>query len=186
MKKFLAAFLGALIAFVWSAIVHMNPVTGPMGLSMFGAKEDTVLAALKSNVTEPGLYFFPGMDMSKKMTKAEEDAWTAKYKNGYGLLLFHPAGGAPMEPKQLIVEFVSTLGCACLAACILGSLVGTCGCRASKVAMIGLFGWLAISVSQMNWYGFPFAFIAVDLIDQAIGWFLAGLLMAKMIKAPTA
>jgi hypothetical protein len=185
MRKFLAAFLGSLIAFVWSAIAHMNPVTGPMGLSMLGAKEDAVVASLKSNVTEPGLYFFPGMDMSKKMSTDEEAAWTAKYKNGHGLLLFHPTGGEPMEPKQLVVEFVSTLGCACLAACILASLVGSVGGRAMKIGMIGFFGWLAISISQMNWYGFPFPFIALDLIDQAIGWFLAGLLMAKMIKPPS-
>jgi hypothetical protein len=51
-------FLGALIAFVWSAIAHQNPLTMALGLSVFGPKEDAVLAALKSNVTEPGLYFF--------------------------------------------------------------------------------------------------------------------------------
>jgi len=42
-------------------------------------KEDAVLAALKSNVREPGLHFFPGMDMTKKPTDAEDAAWTAKY-----------------------------------------------------------------------------------------------------------
>jgi len=73
-------------------------------------KEDAVLAALKSNVREPGLYFFPGMDMTKKPTDAEDAAWTAKYKTGHGLILFHPSGGEPMEPKQLVVEFVSTFG----------------------------------------------------------------------------
>ena len=74
MKKFLAAFLGALIAFVWSAIAHQNPLTMALGLSVLGPKEDAVLAALKSNVTEPGLYFFPGVDMTKKPTDAEDAA----------------------------------------------------------------------------------------------------------------
>jgi len=31
-----------------------------LGLSVLGPKEDAALAALKSNVTEPGLYFFSG------------------------------------------------------------------------------------------------------------------------------
>ena len=35
-----------------------------------------------------------------------------------------------------------------------------------------------MSVSQWNWYHFPFDFIALDLIDQAGGWFVAGLLPA--------
>jgi hypothetical protein len=58
MKKFLAAFLGALIALVWSAIAHQNPLTIALGLSVLGPKEDAVRAALKSNGTGPGLYFF--------------------------------------------------------------------------------------------------------------------------------
>ena len=33
-----------------------------------------MLAALKSNVTEPGLYCFPGMDMTKTPTDAEDAA----------------------------------------------------------------------------------------------------------------
>jgi hypothetical protein len=47
----LAAFLGALIAFVWSAIAHQNPLTMALGLSVLGPKEDAVLAALKRNVS---------------------------------------------------------------------------------------------------------------------------------------
>ena len=52
-----------------------------------GPKEDAVLTVLKSNVTEPGLYFFQGMDMTQKPTDAEDAAWTAKYKTGHGLIV---------------------------------------------------------------------------------------------------
>ena len=72
--------------------------------------------------------------------------------------------------------------CGLIAAFILSAAVGSLMCRAAMVAMIGLFGWMAISISQWNWYGFPFSFIALDAIDQVIGWLLAGFLMAKMIK----
>lgn len=181
-RTLLAGILGGLIAFVWSAIIHMLP-TGMMGLSMLHEKEDAVLAALKSNVPQPGLYFFPGVDMSKSMTKEEEAAWTAKFKAGpSGLLLVQPSGGEPMNPRQLIVEFLSTVLCALIAASILASTVGSFMCRATMVATLGLFSWLAISVSQWNWYDYPFSFIALDAIDQIIGWLLAGFLMAKMIK----
>ena len=180
----LAGILGGVIAFIWSAIVHMCPLTGHLGLSMINEKDEAaVLAALKGNLQQPGLYFFPGMDMTKEMTKEQRDAWAAKYRAGpAGLLLYHPAGGEPMEPKQLIIEFLSTLLCALIAASILSATVGKLLCRATMVAMMGLFTWLAISVSQWNWYGFPFSFIAVDAIDQVIGWLLAGFLMAKLIK----
>jgi hypothetical protein len=182
-KNLLAAILGAVIFFIWSAAVHMNPLTGPMGLSMLNDKEDTVMVALNENVQQPGLYFFPGMDMSKHLTKEEEAAWTAKYKAGpSGLLLIEPKGGDPMMTSQLVVEFISNLLCALIAAFILAATVGSFARRVAIVASLGLFAWLTISIAQWDWYNFPFAFVALDAINQVIGWLLAGLLMAKMIK----
>src|SRR5262245_339749 len=182
-KALLAGLLGGLVAFIWSAIIHMNPVTAGMGLSVFNEKEDPVLAGLRSQNLRPALYFFPGMDMTKSMTKEQEATWTAKFKAGpAGLLLLRPTDGEPMDFKQLVVEFLATMLCAMIAASILTATVGSVKCRAIMVAMMGLFCWLALSVSQWNWYHFPFSFIAVDLLDQAIGWLLAGLVIAKVIK----
>jgi hypothetical protein len=97
--------------------------------------------------------------------------------------LYDPIGRNPMDmTQQLVVEFVATLLCGLIAASILSATVGSLRCRATMVAMMGLFTWLAISVSQWTWYRFPFSFIALDAIDQVIGWLLAGFLMAKMIK----
>ncbi len=182
-RTLIAGILGGVIAFVWSAIVHMMPFTGTLGLSMMNEKEDAVLSALSANLPPPGLYFFPGMDMTKTMTKEQEAAWTAKYKAGpSGLLLLQPKGGEPMDASQLVIEFFSTLLGALIAASILSVTIGSRMCRAAIVAMIGLFGWLAIGVSQWNWYAYPFSFIVLDAIDQVIGWLLAGFLMARLIK----
>lgn len=182
-RNLLAAFLGAVIFFIWSAAVHMNPVTGLMGLSMLNEKEGVVMLTLNENVPQPGLYIFPGMDMSKHMTKEEEDAWTAKYKAGpSGLLLIEPKGGDPMMTSQLVISFLTDLLCALVAAFVLASTVGSFVRRVMIVASLGLFSWLAISVQQWDWYHFPFVFVALDAINQVIGWLLAGLLMAKMIK----
>lgn len=187
MKKILlAAFLGAVIFFVWSAVLHMNPVTAPMGLSLLNEKEAAVLAAVKANVPQPGLYFFPGFDMSKTLSKEDQDAWNAKYKAGpSGLLLVQPPGGDPMMVGQLVESFCADLVCAGIAAFILSSTVGSYRRRVVIVTALGVFSWMAISIQQLDWYNFPFTFIALDGINQVIGWALAGLLMAKMIKAPS-
>ena len=179
----LAGLLGGLVAFIWSAVLHMNPLTAALGLSTFNEKEDAVLAGLRGHDLSPGLYFFPGMDMSKSMSKEQEAAWTAKFKAGpSGLLLLQPKGGEPMQSRQLLIEFFSTALCAILAATILATTVGSVTCRAVMVAMMGLFGWLAISVSQWTWYHYPFSFIALDLMDQTVGWLLAGFVIAKLVK----
>jgi hypothetical protein len=184
MKRILlAGTLGGLIAFIWSAVVHMLPSTQAMGLSLLNAKEAPVLASLKANVTQPGLYFFPGIDLASQPSESEKNAWVERYRSGpVGLLLYRPVGGEMMEPRQLIVEFVSTLACAFLAAAILTATVGPYFRRVLIVAALGLFTWLALSISQWNWYGYPFAFITLDLLDQAIGWFFAGLAMAAIIR----
>jgi hypothetical protein len=183
-KNLLAAILGAVIFFVWSAVVHMNPGTAMLGLSQLNGQEDVVMTSLKAEVPSPGLYFFPAMDMSGHATKEQQDAWAAKYKAGpSGLLLVQPPGGNPMMMgKQLVIQFLSNLLCALIAAFILTSGTGSFLRRLATVTALGLFSWLAISVAQWNWYEFPFAFIALDAINQIIGWLLAGLLMAAMIK----
>src|SRR5215831_2074915 len=133
-KRLLAGFVGALIAFAWSAVVHMMPSVGMMGLSMLNEKEDTVLGAVKGAGLAPGLYFFPGHDMSKGTTKAEDEAWMAKFRAGpSGLLLIEPTPAEPMEAKQLLIEFLSTFGCALIAATVLATTVGSLTSRALTV-----------------------------------------------------
>jgi hypothetical protein len=183
-KNLLAAILGAVIFFIWSAVVHMNPGTAMLGLSRLNGQEDVVMTSLKAEVPNSGLYFFPAMDMSGHATKEQQAAWAAKYKAGpSGLLLVQPTGGDPTAMgKQLVVQFLSNFACALLAAFILTSTLGSFFRRVAIVTALGLFSWLAISVAQWNWYEFPFGFTALDAINQVIGWFLAGLLMAAMIK----
>jgi hypothetical protein len=75
----LAAFLGALIAFVWSAIAHQNPLTMALGLSVLGPKEDAVLAALKSNVRRAGTLLFP-------WSSARVPSTSLNYLSSYSLI----------------------------------------------------------------------------------------------------
>jgi hypothetical protein len=184
-RTLLAGILGGLVLFIWSAAVHMNPITGPMGLSMLNEKEDTVVAVIRDNVPQPGMYFFPGMDMTKHMSKEDEAAWTAKYKAGpAGLLLIEPKGGDPMMVSQLATEFILNFLCAIIAAFILASTVGSYFRRVATVMLLGLFSWLGISMAYWDWYWFPFPLVALDAIDYVIGWLLAGFLIAKLIKPP--
>ncbi len=90
----LAGLLAGITVFVFSAILHMATPIGHMGMRAIPS-EDAVRAALRAGITEPGLYFFPGMDMTKKMSADEEKAWMDRYVAGpTGLLVFHPAAGS--------------------------------------------------------------------------------------------
>jgi len=43
---------------------------------------------------------------------------------------------------------------------------------------LGLFSWLALSVPYWNWYRFPLDFTLGSLLEQVLGWMIAGIAMA--------
>ncbi len=183
MKKILiAGILGAVVAFVWSTFAHMVLPTGDMGIRSL-PNEDAVVAAMKQSIPEAGFYYFPGMDMSRKLTPDEEKAWAAKYAAGpIGILVYNPAGDTPMSPRMLLVELLSQLLAALLIAWVLSQTAVTLGRGAVTAALLGLFAWLSLSVSMWNWFGFPGAYLVTEAIDQVVGWGLAGLVMALVLR----
>jgi hypothetical protein len=180
----LAAILGGIIVFVWSAISHMFTPLGGMGLSIL-PNEDPVVNALRANVPKSGMYFFPGMDMSKEPTPE----WRAKFKQGpSGLIVITAGPGQEMFPRQLGLELVTNIIGAYIAAILAAMMVGSMLKRASAVALLAIFASVSLSFSYWIWYGFPAAFVLGELITELIGWFLAGLAIAKLVPpaAPAA
>ena len=56
------------------------------------------------------------------------------------------------------------------------------GKRALLVALLGLLETFDIDLSQWNWYGFPTAYLAAQAVDHTVGWFLAGLVLARVCR----
>ncbi|MBI5647221.1 MAG: hypothetical protein HY962_09850 [Ignavibacteriae bacterium] len=182
MKRILlAALLGGLVMFVWTSVNHMLLPTAEMGVRSM-PNEDPVIEALRNNVPEPGMYYFPGFDLGEKMTPEQEAAWTQKHKTGpAGLLIYKPVGGEPMPPMMLVTEFVSTILAALFMALIAARLSGAYMKRVLLLSLLGLFGWVSISLSQWNWYSFPTAYFIADGIDQFVGAIVGALLVAKLV-----
>src|SRR4051794_9427438 len=109
MRILMAALAGGLVMFVWSAVAHMFLGVGEAGIKPI-PNEAPVVAALKANISEPGLYFVPGMDMTRRPTDEEAAAWTAKYQAGpNAIIVYTPAGDTPMSSRQLGIEFASNV-----------------------------------------------------------------------------
>jgi hypothetical protein len=137
---------------------------------------------MRSNITEDGLYFFPGMGHGEQSPEAMK-AWEEKLRAGpIGILVIHPQGAAAFSPRQLIVELITDIFAAFLLALVLTRGAVTVLRGGWWGALLGLFAWLSISASYWNWYGFPSAFVAAEGIDQIVGWFLAGLVISVLMK----
>jgi len=124
MKRILiGGIVGGIVLFLWGWVAHMLLPIGDMGLKTI-PNEEAVLAAMKDSIHDPGLYFFPGIDMSRKPTDEEWNAWKARYKAGPdGLLLYHPQGEEPISPKQLITQLITNIVSALIAAFLLSQAV---------------------------------------------------------------
>ncbi len=183
MRIIIAAIIGGLIVFFWSAVAHIFTPLGTMGLSIL-PDEARMMETFRS-VPASGMYFFPGMDMHKKPSPEEQKAWEQKLHQGpSGLLIVTKGGGEAMSPRQLGTELVSNIVPALIAAIVLSFMVGGVLKRAFAVALLGAFGVVSLVVSYWIWYGFPGAFVCGELATEVVGWFLAGLAMAKMVRSP--
>ena len=182
MRLIIAAVLAGIVMFMWGYVSHEMLGLGDAGVKPM-PNENAVETAMKANITEPGLYFMPGMEMSHSATKEQQTAWTAKYKEGpTAFLVYHPTGEEPMSIKQFGVELGSNIAAALVVGMILslGAVGFSRGVTIST--LVGLAGWLSINVSYWNWYRFPTNFVTAELIDQVIGWLLAGFVLGFILR----
>jgi hypothetical protein len=182
MRLIIAAVLGGLVMFVWGAVGHMFLGIGEAGV-MPMPNEAAMAAVMKESITEPGIYFLPGLDMKKQPSKEEWDAWSAKYKEGpTAMLIYHPTGDEPMSVKQMGVELASNIAAALVVGMILIFAYVSWGRGVIISTLIGLAAWLSINVSYWNWYGFPSNFVTSELIEQVVGWALSGFVMGYILR----
>jgi len=177
--------LGGLLMFVWGAISHMALPLGEAGLRAIPAdREATVVETMKSAMSERALYFFPSPG-TRKPTPEQQKAWEARIKAGpVGIIAYNPAGAEALSPRQLLTElFFNMLACV-FAAFAVSHVPASVGYlrRVLFVAAFGAYATFAIDASQWNWYGFPTAYFAAQIIDQVVGAAVAGLAIARIVR----
>ncbi len=184
-KILLAGVAGGVALFIWGAVAHMALGIGESSMKAM-QNEEAVLATMKENLKEPGLYLFPGGVPSNEITAEQQAELMRKWKQGpSGFLVFHPQGMPAMSAKTLLTELVSNILAALVAAFLLSQALGSLtsfGSRVLFVTLIGLVPFLSISVSFWNWYGFPSGFTMGEFFEQVVGFGLAGVAMAAIMK----
>jgi hypothetical protein len=192
-RIFLAALLGAIAMFAWTAIAHMALPLGEAGVQNT-MDDEALLAAMKTNVKDKdGLYTYPSMGLGPDATHAQQSAAMEKFAakletNPSGFFLYHPAGSRPMAMgKFLTIEFITELIEAFIAVWLLAQTrIVTFGGRFVFVVAIGILAAISTNVSYWNWWGFPTVYTASYMFIQFVGFFLVGLVAAIMFRRVTA
>jgi hypothetical protein len=184
MRVIAGGVLGGLVMFVWGAISHMALPLGEAGIrSVPAEREEALLSAMRESMNERALYFFPGL--SRDATPAEQDAWAKRAKSGpIGIVAYNPVGAEQMTPRQLLGELgFNMLACLAASFAMLHVPLGVgYGRRVAVVASFGFFATMAIDGSYWNWYGFPTAYLAAQLVDGVVGALIAGLVIARVVR----
>jgi len=184
----LAGVLAGIAMFLWSGLAHDVLFLGRTGIQEL-PNEATVLGPMQSTLgSSSGLYIYPGLGLGPNPTREQEKAAMAGYQaklaaNPSGLLIYHPSGGEALSSRQLITEFLTELVEAFLAVFLLarariGSFVG----RVGFVTVIGILAAITTNVPYWNWYGFPVNYTFAYMSIEIIGFLVAGLVAAAIVK----
>lgn len=178
----LGGLVAGIIVFLWGFVSHTALPIGSAGIKVL-PQESAIITVLKGTIDEPGIYLFPGLDPAAPPDSAQQEAWRQAYISGpTGFLAYQPHGRDPFSPVALIVELASSIAGGLVAAYILYFVAANALVRVQLVMLMGVFAWLAVSISHWNWYRFPTDFFVAEGIDQAVGWLLAGLVIARLVK----
>ncbi|MGC2695203.1 MAG: hypothetical protein WA738_05370 [Candidatus Angelobacter sp.] len=185
-KKILAAVLGGLAFFFWSYIAHDLLPLGKAGIKEI-PNEQAVLTSMKANMPDEGLYFLPGLGIPDNATRAQQsaamEARMHKVETGpSGLLVYHPSLKFSFG-KALAIELGTNILQVLLAVILLGqTTLASFASRWRFVTLAGILAAISTNISYWNWYGFPGAYTLAYICTVAMGFVVAGLVVAAIIK----
>jgi hypothetical protein len=183
----LGTILGGLVAFAWSNVSWELLQWHESGLTAF-QDEDAVGRIVLDHTTKSGLYLYPGGEMQPGLTPEQKKAAQAdamqKMQKGPVMFAAVRREGFGSFARGIVVQFLIQLAAAFLLTWLLLKTVGlSYWQRVIFLATVGLAAGVISDIPNWNWWGFSGSYTAVAVVDNAVTWFLAGLVIAK-VAAP--
>ncbi|CCB88600.1 hypothetical protein [Simkania negevensis] len=180
--------LGGIIAFVWSFVSWMVLPWHEWTLQSF-SNEEFVSWVIKENVKKDGVYIIPHKGSSKTALTPSElkdkvDPDKSKTKEGPFIYAQIKRKGIDYtSPKQYIISFLTQfVGASLISFLLLKAAESSYMGRLLFVTTMGLIIGVLGSIPNWNWFGGGNLFLLISVADLVITWFLAGLLMAAVVK----
>ncbi|MEY2167282.1 MULTISPECIES: hypothetical protein [unclassified Rhodanobacter] len=180
MRVLVTGLIGGIVMFVWGVAAHMALGLGNVGIQL-PVGENAVLGSLHDGLgAQPGIYILPSLDTKKMGDEAVLKAYSEKAATSpYAFVVYQPQGEDMMQMgPQIGRQWASDT----LAALALAFMLGLAGLgfrrRVALAAAAAVFAWLCTMVPYWNWYRFPLDFTLAALVEQLVGWLLAGAAMA--------
>ena len=171
LRILIAGLAGGLAMYLWSAAAHVATPLGSMGMSTL-PNEAAVTAPLSANLAgKPGLYMFPAAAM---------EGGTAPGPSG---LLVYRDEVTAMDARTLGSEALVQLAEGVVAAFLLSfSFLTGYWSRVGFVSLVGAAAVLSSNPSLSIWYGFPGAYTSATMLIDLVGYAVAGLVIAAILR----
>jgi len=175
----LGTILGGIVLFIWGGLYHAALPFGAMPFERF-SDEDAVASAVSAAAPRSGTFFLPWMPEGS----GEAEMKAAQEKMERGPFVFASVRLGPAQPMgvYLVTQFGICLLIALLATRLLiHARVTSARGSALFLMAVAMAGWAAKNLSYWNWYAFSTAFTLGELAEVAIGFGLAGLVIARVV-----
>ena len=165
-----ATFIGGFVAWLWM-IVSWTILPWHCGVMETFPNEKAAVEAISSQTRASGVYTYPSLCAESKST-SKTKIFLAINKTG--------ENGGMMIPLiiSLITYFIGGL---IVALIIMQMASSTYGWKLFATAMIGLAIGVMSMLPAWNWWGIPFNYSLLMIVDNLIAWLLAGLVIAAFI-----
>ena len=187
MKRLITGgIVGGITLFMWG-FVSWVVLTWHFDTVRHDSSVMAVVEDIEDNLQETGVYYFPPMT-TMRPDETEMEAYTELHKNSPSGMIFYNAEHLdPMSPSRLFVGFLVDVGAALFATLLLivalPSLPKYWG-RVVYVAALGVFAIFAIRMVDGVFFNLPIRWTMNMILDTAISWMLAGLVLAAIVRPP--
>lgn len=177
------AALGAvalyLVGFVWWGLPF-----GPAAQVVKTAPDEAAFqAALREHLPATGVYFVPAHQGDDTETALE--TYEERHRAGpLAFVVFQREGKEPFSPTLMVLGFLHGFLACLLAAALLAALAagGSLRARWLTVFSLGLFVAVFVNLGGLVWWSVPPAWMAVEAGYNLVGWALAGLPIAALVR----
>ncbi|HXS04338.1 MAG TPA: hypothetical protein VN731_07670 [Rhodanobacter sp.] len=180
MRVLVAGLIGGIVMFLWGVAAHMALGLGEVGLRL-PANENVALSGLQEGLGgKAGVYMLPALDPKQMNDPSVVQAYSIKaVRSPYAWVVYQPQGTDMMQMgPQIGRQWASDTLSALALAFVMGLAVVGFRRRLAIAAAAAIFAWLSTMLPYWNWYRFPLDFTLAALVEQLIGWLIAGAAMA--------
>jgi hypothetical protein len=189
-RLIVGAVLSALVFFFWGFLFWGILEIGTIVYHPLPNAE-TVVGALRSSGMKSGTYMYPLMEHTgfKSSDAGAQEKLNAMFREGPLFeVRYHADGVDEMSPVTLVVGYLHFLVSTLLAGLLMRMGIGslrTYGRRLTFVVGLGAFAAVFAHLSGPIWFSYPWDRALLDVGYDLVGWFLAGLVLARFVRPET-